>query len=152
MLHLPRHSGERGSVILLGLGILGVCLVAIAVVVDATSAFAQRRQLYSLADAAALSGVQSIDLASYYATGAGAGTRLDAASVQQRVEESLAAAEAGAGVAGVRLDGVHTDGVSVRVDLSAPLRLPFLPWLGAGAARASSTARLDYRPVLQGAG
>lgn len=143
--HRAHGRDDRGSVLLLGLGLLGVCLLALVVVVDAASAFAQRRQLYSLADTAALGAAQSLDLAAYYAHGASARTRLEAAAVRERAVHSLHSVQALAPVPGLRIDAVQTDGVTVRVDLSAPLRLPFLSGLGPREVQVSSAARLDYR-------
>ena len=48
-------KAEEGSVLILGIGLLGVCLLALVVVADAGSAFLQRKNLYSVADAAAFS-------------------------------------------------------------------------------------------------
>ena len=59
-------KAEEGSVLILGIGLLGVCLLALVVVADAGSAFLQRKNLYSVADAAALAGAQTLDLPIYY--------------------------------------------------------------------------------------
>lgn len=68
---------ERGSVLLLGVGLVIVCLLAIAVITDVSAAFLQRRSLMSVADAAAIAGAQAIDQGAYYANGASVGTRLN---------------------------------------------------------------------------
>ena len=72
---------ERGSVLLLGIGMIVVGILAVAVAVDVSAAFLQRRALMSLGDSAALAGAQSIDLDSYYANGASIGTRLSPVAV-----------------------------------------------------------------------
>lgn len=150
MTHRRRTRGrnhlrdDTGSVLVLGAGLVAVCLLALVVVFDAAAAFTQRQQLLAIADAAAVAGAQSIDLDAYYANGATQGTRLSpvrvVASAQARVREAAAT------VPGVTLDDLRTDGVVVRVTVSRPLDLPF--GLAPVGARASveSAARLDYRP------
>lgn len=137
-----RLRDDEGSVLLLGIGLVIVCLLALAVVVDASSAYLQRRSLMSLADGAALAGAQAIDLDHYYAHGASSGTRLTGAGV-------AAAARAHLAVAGpeVTIEQIATDGVNVRVRLSAPVRLPFLSAGRTEIVRAQGSARLDYRPT-----
>lgn len=135
---------DRGSVLILGIAWVAVCLLAVAVLVDASAAFLQRRQLVALADAAALAGAQAIDLDAYYADGASAATRLEPALVPARVREQLARAGAES-IEGLALDAVSSDGWQVRVQLSAPLRLPFLSAAFDGRVVAESHARLALR-------
>lgn len=143
---INESRSDEGSVLILGIGLVGVCLLSMAVVTDTTSAFLQRRSLYSLADAAALAGAQVIDLASYYANGAGAGTRLDSSAVARKARTFLLADGIQQEHPGLRIDAVTTDGITVQVDLSAPIRLPFLGALRTDVIQVRSTARLDYRP------
>lgn len=140
---------DEGSVLILGIGLVGVCLLALAVVTDTTSAFLQRRSLYSLADSAALAGSQAIDLASYYANGAGEGTRLDSGAVTRKARTFLLAKTIQREHPGLHVDAVTTDGITVQVDLSAPITLPFLGALRSDVIQVRSTARLDYRPSPQ---
>jgi Flp pilus assembly protein TadG len=132
---------DRGSVLLLGVGWVAVCLMAVVVLVDASAAFLQRRQLVALADAAALAGAQAIDLDAYYADGASSATRLEPGLVPARVRAQLARAGAES-IDGLALDAVTSDGWQVRVQLSAPLRLPFLAAVFDGRVVAESHARL----------
>lgn len=129
--------------LILGIGMVVVCLLAIAVMTDVTSAFLQRRQLMSVADAAALAGAQGMDIDAYYAQGASIGTRLSPAQVAAAARGH---ALAHGGVTGLSVDSVVSDGVTVRVTLSAPLRLPFFDGVRDEIVRVTSTARLDYRP------
>ena len=62
---------DEGSIMLLGIGMIGVCLLALAVITDSAGAFIQQRELQSVADSIALAGAQGIDLEQYYRTGAG---------------------------------------------------------------------------------
>jgi len=137
---------DEGTVLILGIGLVGICLLALAVVVDTTSAFMQRRSLYSIADSAALAGSQAIDLANYYADGASQGTRLDAGAVTRKARAFLLSARIQQQHPGLHVDAVITDAITVQVDLSAPVKLPFLGALRTDVIRVRSTARLDYRP------
>lgn len=139
-----RVAEDRGSVLLLGIGMVVVCLLAVAVVTDVTTAFLQRRHLFSVADSAALAGAQAVDLDAYYARGASVGTRLNPALV---VAAARAHLQGVGDIPDLSVDGITTDGVTVRVSLSAPLRLPFFDGLRDETVRVESTARLDYRPT-----
>jgi hypothetical protein len=150
---------DRGSVLLLGIGFVIVCLLAVAVAVDVSAAFLQRRALMSIGDAAALAGAQAIDLDAYYENGATKGTRLVprlvAGAARRHVAAVDSAGEAGesgeAGKSGksgdVTIDSIVSDGVSVVVRLSAPLDLPFFGAVHQERVRIESSARLDYRPA-----
>jgi Flp pilus assembly protein TadG len=137
-----RLADDRGSVLLLGICWIVVCLLALAVMTDVTAAFLQRRQLMAIADAAALAGAQAIDLDAYYAQGAQTGTRLTPAQV---VAASRSHALTTGDVPGMSVDSIVSDGVTVRVALSAPLRLPFFDSLRDETVRVAATARQDYR-------
>ena len=153
---MTRHPqgvrSDEGSVLVLGLGAVVVCLLALVIGVDASAAFLQRRALVALADASAIAGAQGIDLAVYYREGASAATGLDARAVTERVTSFLSTTGAahrsgveGATVEGLRLEQVSMDDRTVVVRLSAPLRLPFLSALGDQAITVESRARLAYR-------
>lgn len=137
-----REGGDRGSVLVLGIGWVTVCLLSLVVLVDASAAFLQRRQLVSLADAAALAGAQAIDLDAYYERGASSATRLEPRLVPLRVRGHLDRAGAGS-IDGLVVEEVSSDGEAVRVRLSTPLRLPFLAGLVDGRVVAESWARLS---------
>ena len=133
---------DRGSVLIIGIGLVVVCLLGFAIVADASSAYLQRRALMSSADGAALAGAQDIDLDSYYVRGAGTGTRLEPGAVIRAARAHIRAVAPDA-----TIERIMTDGVHVRVQLSAPVRIPFL---GAGRTervRVQGSARLDFRPT-----
>lgn len=134
-------TDDRGSVLILGVGWVAVCLLSLVVLVDASAAFLQRRELVSLADAAALAGAQAIDLDAYYERGASSATRLEPRLVPVRVRDHLDRAGA-TGVDGLVVEEVSSDGSGVRVRLSSPLRLPFLAGLVDSRVVAESWARL----------
>lgn len=139
----PRLScGDRGSVLMLSVGLMCVCLLAVSLLTDAAAAFLQRQQLLTLADSASLAGAQAIDLAAYYESGATAGTRLSPPAVDSAVRRHLAAAS---GIEGMAVDRIWTDGRQVGVVLSRPLTLPFLGQLFPGEVTVESWSELDYR-------
>ena len=142
---MTRTDGERGSVLVLGVGVVASCLLAVVVLVDASAAFLQRQQLFALADTAALAGAQAIDLPAYYERGASSATRLDPSAVSGRVRSHLARSGAAQAFDGLVLDEVRSDGLQVLVSLSSPLRLPFMSELFPGRVRVESRARLAYR-------
>jgi uncharacterized membrane protein len=137
---------DRGSVMLLGLGAIGVCLLAVVTGIDASAAFLQRRALVALADAAALAGAQALDEDAYYRQGASAATTLSPDGVRVRVREFLARPQL-SDIEGLVLDEVTSDGHNVMVSVSAPLSLPFLGSLATEPVRVQSHARLAYRPA-----
>lgn len=141
-----RLRDDRGSVMLLGLGAIVICLLAVTVAVDASAAFLQRRALVALADAGALAGAQALDMDAYYREGASSATGLSPGQVEQRVKGFLARTGA-ADVTGLRLDSVTSDGRYVTVSLSAPVTLPFHGLLAGETVRVQSRARLAYRPA-----
>ncbi len=136
-------AGEAGSTMILGIGLVGICLLALAIATDAGNAFLQHRQLFAVADAAALAGAQSIDLPEYYANGAHEATRLDAAAVVARARAHVL--HVADSIPGLHIDAVRSDGHEVVVQLSAPVRLVFLSALAENTIHVTSTARLDFR-------
>ena len=62
-----RLQDERGAVLVAGLLLALSLLIVIGAAVDIGRAFIERRELVSLADGAALSGIQAIDLNSVHA-------------------------------------------------------------------------------------
>jgi hypothetical protein len=132
---------------LLGVVLVALCLLALAVVSDVSALFIQRRNLSAIADASALAGAQAIDLDAYYSRGATQGTMLDPHSVTRVVRAHVAAVAGSDGMQGIRLEGVESDGESVRVHLSAPVSMPFLGAVLGERAEVIANARLDYRSV-----
>lgn len=136
---------DEGSVMLLGIILVTICILALGVVVDVSSLFLQRRNLAAIADASALAGAQAIDLNAYYERGASEATALDAEVVARVVRANIAAVASADALRGVRLEQVVSDGESVQVHLSAPLEVPFLGAILGERAEVIASARLDYR-------
>jgi len=141
----PDWRDDEGSVLVMGVGLVVMCLLAVTALVDVSAAFLQRQQVMAVADAAAIAGAQAIDLPAYYADGASAKTGLDPSRVQAAVENHLARADARAVIPGLVLARVWSDGRQVVVAMSAPVRLPFLSGLFGGEVSVESWAQLEYR-------
>jgi threonine dehydrogenase-like Zn-dependent dehydrogenase len=139
-----KRSGDEGSAIVLILGLIVVCLLALAVVVDVSTVYLARRSLQAQADAAALAGAQAIDLDHYYANGASDQLRLDPPAVRTAVERHV---RRDAGDA--RLTAVSVRGDVVYVGMTDRVRPPFSGWLTAQGAydlQVEAGATLRYRP------
>lgn len=138
------ESHDEGSVLILTLGMVLVCLMALAVVVDVSTVYLARRSLQAQADAAALAGAQAIDLDYYYAHGAGEGIRLDGSAVRAAVERQVRRDSGDA-----RLGSVSLRGDVVYVAMRDRVRPPFSGWLTASGAydlQVEAGATLRYRP------
>jgi uncharacterized membrane protein len=140
------RRGDEGSVLLLGLGFLGICLLALAVVTDTASLFLQRMALQARADAAALNGAQGIDLDAYYAQGATTATALIPSIAVARVVAVIQEADTHDPISGLAVEQIRVVDQVVRVELAAPGRLTFFTMLEAPTIRVRSDARLDHRP------
>ncbi len=136
---------DEGSIMLLGIGMIGVCLLALAIITDSANAFIQQRELQSIADSIALAGAQGMDIQEYYRTGATQSTMLNAAQVRD-----IARTHANAMIADSDIEltniAIEPDGKSVLVTLNAPLRLTFFDALPFDPVEVSASARLDYAP------
>ena len=140
----PRPRDE-GSILVLSLGFIIICIIALAVVVDASTVFLARRALQSQADGAALAGAQAIDLDAYYSEGASERIRLDEASVRAAVDRHVRR-DPGDG----RLTGVTMRDDVVLVTMTDRVRPPFSGWLtpsGAYLLTVEAGAVLSYRPA-----
>ena len=136
---------DRGSILILSLGLLVVCVLAVGVVVDASAVFLTRRALQAEADSAALAGAQAIDVESYYARGASDGIRLDPVAVRSAVQRFVRR-----GSVQGRLESVDVRGDIVLVRMTGRVRPPFSGWLtpsGAYDLEVEAGATLGYRSV-----
>lgn len=142
---MKRLRQDEGSILILGLGFIVICILALGVVVDASAVFLERRSLQAQADAAALAGAQAIDLRAYYASGASARIRLDPARIRSAVQRQVRR-DAGSG----RLHDVALRNDVVLVTMTARVRPPLSGWLtpsGAHDLRVQAGAVLNYRPA-----
>ncbi len=141
---MKRLDRDDGSILVLSLGFIVICILALAIVVDASTMFLARRALQSQADAAALAGAQAIDLTAYYGDGATSRIRLDPTRVRAAVERHVRR-DPGDG----RLTGVSLRDDAVLVSMTDRVRPPFSGWLtpsGAYDLEVEAGAILSYRP------
>lgn len=116
---------EEGQVTLLIIGMASLCLMAVAMLVDASAAYLQRQGLDNLADGAALYGAD-LGASGVYTEGVSQDRLLQQESaVRAAVQRYLRDVDAGSRFPGiqVRVD-VDPTGRSVTVTLDAPLDLP----------------------------
>ena len=143
---------EQGQVTLLIIGFASILLMAVVMVIDASSAYLQRQGLDNLADGAALYGAD-LGSSGVYEEGLHA-LRLSQreAAVEAAVREYLVRAGAGRRYPGIDV-GVRVDpvGRSVTVRLEAPLDLPLtIPGSPSNpTVAASSTAAVTVRPTAE---
>jgi len=142
---MKRGKEDRGSVLILTLGLLVVCVLAVGIVVDASTVFLARRALQAQADSAALAGAQAIDVDAYFDQGAASGIRLEPRLVRAAVEHFLRRS-----AGDPRLVHVVLDRDVVLVRLEAVVRPPFAGWLtpsGSYDLQVEAGATLSYRPA-----
>lgn len=135
-------ANDRGSVLVLGIGLMGVIVLALSVAVDASLAFVQRSTIQARADAAVLAGVQTIDLDAYYATGATAATRLSAEEARSRTLQHLDRAQRASTIEGLTVVAVSASQSDVSAVIAAPLRTAF--WPIQATIQVQARAQLDY--------
>lgn len=118
-------EGDRGSVLVLGLGLAVLALLLAGVVVDSSRAFLARRALAALADGAALEAAHAVDLPALYASDPGTALPLDPGAARQGAARYVASHAEAAGVPDARLVGVSVQGATVQVTLTTtePLTL-----------------------------
>jgi Flp pilus assembly protein TadG len=146
---LGRHRDDRGTGMLLIIGLAVVLLMLVAVVTDASAAYLQRQSLDSLADGAALSAADAgASGADTYAEGLGTELRLDADTARAEVFGYLRRSHAFDKYPGLTAD-VSVDAAAQRVTVvvHAPIRLPLLvpgsPGHTSIGARSSATVGVD---------
>lgn len=135
-------ASERGSVLVLGIGLIGVIIFALSAAVDASLAFVQRSAIQARADAAVLAGAQAIDLDSYYATGATPASRLSPEAARSRTLQHLDRAQRTSTIDGLEVIAVYASPLDVSAVIAAPLRTAF--WPIEATIRVQARAQLDY--------
>lgn len=119
--------------------VLGFCVVLIglvAVVVDVSVVLLNQRGVASAADGAAVAAAQRIDQGTFYREGLEAAVPLSADEVAQTVSAYQGAVRPATSLRG-RVEG----GVTVVVEGSREVELPFSRYLSGGSVTVRSTAR-----------
>lgn len=125
----PTLPAEDGSTLILTIFYCCVSLVLILGVAAATSLYLERKQLFTLADGAALAGAEAFPLEAVRMTAAGVRPDLRSADVADAVRDYLASAPHAA-FDGLRVSrALSVDGQSATVSLSAYWRPPVLALL-----------------------
>lgn len=135
-----RLRADDGSTLPLvaGFGVLALALVL--VVAAASSLYLERKQLFTLADGAALVGAEAFELSDVTVTSGRPAVRLDPAHVRRDVAAFLASTPNG-GFDGLVLEEATTpDGESARVTLSAIWRPPIVTVFFPDGVRLEATA------------
>ena len=125
---------ERGQITIMTIGFLTVVLMLAVVVVDASHAFLERRELDNLADGAAIAAADGLDEARFYTAGR---VEIDARSSRERVARYLQ--DADVRVLAVRLVDDH---VVVRLERTVELVLAPPGFPVRTTIRAEATAQL----------
>ncbi len=145
-----RAGDDRGSVLVLGLGLVVLAMVAVGLAVDASRLFLARRSLASLADGAALRGAHDLDLAALYASGAADVLPLSAGRVERDVAAYVTRRAAANGLAGVRVVSVLVRDGTVEVELAMTEQVPLLGTVlgrpDGESVTATASARTAVRP------
>ena len=139
---MTARADDRGSVLVLGIGLIGVLLLAVSVVTDASMAFIQRSALQARADAAVLAGAQGIDLDAYYVHGATEATVLVPSNARSLAADQLARAQEHSAIEGLEVVALSASPREISATLSAPIRTAF--WPLEATITVESSAQLDY--------
>ncbi len=145
-------ESDRGSVLVLMIGLVAVVVLLIGVVTDASVLFLTKRSLAAVVDGAALAGAQTLDEAAFY-TGpdnpAEAGrVPLDARLSQAAVRDYLHRSAAAQSLDQLVLHQVQVSAEQVSVSATATADLPFRRFVGGGPGvrlQAVATAETPYR-------
>lgn len=133
------RTAERGNITVLTIGFMAVLGMLIVVVVNASAAFLERRELMNLADRVALHAADGLDRDRVYAGGIDDEAVLDSGDAHALVRGIVP------GDVDLRL---RTAGDRVEVDLTRRVRLPIVPpgFPDAATIRADATGRLQLVP------
>lgn len=122
---------DAGQIMLLTLVYAGITLALVLVLASASAVHIERKQLLTLADAAALDAADAFDPAAFYGDGSPVDSvPLSNATVRQAVEHHLSVAPNARNLSRLAV-GEPTgspDGRTAQVTLHAVAQPPFIPW------------------------
>ena len=140
------RRSECGQTTTLIVGFFMVGALLLAVVVDASAAYLRRQRLDAVADGAALAAVEGIHEEQVYLGGLGDRAGIDAAAAEGHVAAYLELIGATRNYPGLRYT-VEATAESVRVEVRAPLELPFAPpgWAEQATVTGTAAAHVEVR-------
>lgn len=141
------RNDDRGSVLMLVIGLIPIVFAMVAVGVDTAVLFTHRRSLAADADAAALAAAQSADLDRLYTDTSLTELPLNCAAARQQAERQLQT-NARDRTQGSRLTKFECNATTVSLALQKPTTLPFAQHFGINPTvevAASSGATSPFR-------
>ncbi len=120
-----KRQNDEGSVLVLGIGLSLVCIMLATVVINVATLWMARSALNSIADGAALAGVQSLDKAAVYKSHSTSIIHLNSGDSKTKVRSYISRSQVKSQVHGLTLTSVDVSGQSVQVSLSATPAVPF---------------------------
>lgn len=120
---MRRPRGDDGTILVLTFGLVGLLLVAVAIVVDVSAVVLAKRGVASAADGAAVSAAQALSTEALYRDGLGEALPLSAEDAGARVRQYELDAQAGQ--PGLRL-AVRLEGDTAVVTGVRRVRPPFV--------------------------
>ena len=121
-----RTPRDEGSVLVLTLGFAVVIMLFVGVVVDASKLFLTRRALASVADGAALSAAQDVDMVGVYRGTAAGSLPISAPRAVADVTRYVAEAAAQTSLTDLHVLAVQVDATGVTVSLGGRAMLPLV--------------------------
>lgn len=143
-----RCSSDRGSVMMLMVGLIPILFMMVAVSTDAAVLFNHRRSLAAEADAAVVAGAQSADLAAVYSGKQSINLPLDCAKAREVIKSRVGSMSSDKRASAARVATIDCTPAQVSVSISTPVELPFSHYFGLRPTvdvKATSAARSRLR-------
>lgn len=118
-------TSDEGSILVFGIGLSIAGLMIATVSINVASIWVTRNVLDGIADGAALSAAQAVDVESVYQHGVGTNLRLSESLARTRVNEYLNTANVGSQVEEFSVRSVVVSGTAVTVTVQASPRTAF---------------------------
>lgn len=118
-------TSDEGSILVFGIGLSLVGLMIATVSINVASIWVTRNLLDGIADGAALSAAQAVDVDSVYRQGLGTQLRLGETLARTKVREYVTAANVGSQVQQFSVRSVVVSGTSVTVTVQASPKTAF---------------------------
>jgi archaellum component FlaF (FlaF/FlaG flagellin family) len=118
-------TSDEGSILVFGIGLSVAGLMIATVSINVASIWVTRNVLDGIADGAALSAAQAVDVDSVYRQGLGTQLRLSETLARTKVREYVTAANVGSQVQQFSVRSVVVSGTSVTVTVQARPRTAF---------------------------